>query len=244
MAVVQINQLSKVYPDKKGEVVAVQNITFSVAEGEIVGLLGVNGAGKTTTLRVIATMLKPTSGTVTVAGFDVVNQPEQVRAQLGFMTSSTGLYPRLTGREVLKYFAKLHGMETPAIEQRLPELIHEFALSEFIDRKCDKLSTGQKQRVNIARTAMHRPRLLVLDEPTAGLDVLGARSIVDYVRNTKSSGRSVLFSTHRMEEAEALCDRIVVIHKGRLVADGTISDLRAHTGTSELQGLFLKLIGE
>jgi len=244
VTIVEINRLSKVYPDKKGPVNALQDVSFKTDAGEVVGLLGVNGAGKTTTLRIIATMLQPTSGTVSVAGFSVTEKPEEVRKRIGFMTSTTGLYPRLTGREILRYFGKLSGFDTSGLEQRINEVIREFSLAEYIDRKCDKLSTGQKQRINVARTSLHHPQLLVLDEPTAGLDVLGARTIVDFVRKARSDGQSVLFSTHRMEEAEALCDRIVVIHKGRVVADGTIHDLRAKTGKAGLQDLFLSIIGE
>ena len=244
MSIVEIHRLGKIYPDKKGPVTALQEVSFKAEAGEVVGLLGVNGAGKTTTLRIIATMLLPTSGEVSVAGCSVTAQPEQVRKQIGFMTSTTGLYPRLTGREILRYFGKLNGFDNSNLENRIEEVKREFGLDDFIDRKCDKLSTGQKQRVNVARTCLHRPRLLVLDEPTAGLDVLGARTIVDFVRKSRNEGQSVLFSTHRMEEAEALCDRIVVIHRGRVVADGTIHDLREKTGKSGLQDLFLSIIGE
>ncbi len=244
MAIVDIQRLTKIYPDRKKPVTALQDVTFKINESEIVGLLGVNGAGKTTCLRIIATMLQPTSGEVTVAGFSVATHPNDVRKQIGFMTSTTGLYPRLTGREILSYFGRLHELSDSDLKRRIDEVVNEFQLSEFIDRKCDKLSTGQKQRINVARTSLHRPKLLVMDEPTAGLDVLGARTIVDFVRTSKSLGQSVLFSTHRMEEAEALCDRIVVIHRGRVVSDGTINELRQRTGKNELQHLFLSIIGE
>lgn len=244
MAILEVSELSKTYEDRKKKVEALKCISFQIHRGEIVGLLGVNGAGKTTALRVIVTMLKPTHGTVRVNGFDVVESPEKVRKEIGFLTSSTGLYARLTGRETLAYFGKLHGISEEDISVRIEEVIPMFDLNEFIDRKCDKLSTGQKQRINLARTSLHRPNLLILDEPTAGLDVLGAKSIVRFVRDVKSMGQSVLFSTHRMEEAEALCDRIVIIHQGKLVADSTIRDLRIQTGIDELQDLFLQIIGE
>lgn len=244
MQLLEVNQLTKIYEDKKRRVEALQNVSFHIGMGEVVGLLGVNGAGKTTALRIIVTLLKPTSGTVRVQGFDVIQNPDEVRKQIGFLTASTGLYARLTGREILQYFGKLHAIPENELKLRIDEAIELFGLSEFIDRKCDKLSTGQKQRINLARTSLHRPTLLILDEPTVGLDVLGAKSIVRFIKDVKSKGQSVLFSTHRMEEAEALCDRVIVLHQGKIYADSTLKSLRAETGIDELQELFLHLIGE
>ncbi|MCX7834776.1 MAG: ATP-binding cassette domain-containing protein [bacterium] len=240
----EVIHLSKIYQDRKKTVEAVRDISFQIGKGEIVGLLGVNGAGKTTTLRIIVTLLKPTTGSVFVNGYEVTKEPENVRKQIGFLTASTGLYARLTGRETLMYFGKLHSIPQHELNKRIDEAIQLFHLSEFIDRKCDKLSTGQKQRINLARTTIHQPDLLILDEPTAGLDVLGAKAIVQFIRNVKSRGQSVLFSTHRMEEAESLCDRVIIIHQGKILADSTIKQLRAESGIDELQDLFLHIIDE
>lgn len=225
-----------------GDVQAVREVSLKVAPGEIVGLLGANGAGKTTTMRSLATLIKPDAGELNVAGIDVLEFPQQVRAKLGYQTGDTGLYTRLTPREFLVYFAKLHGLSKAESRQKVDELIGRFQISEYADRVCEGLSTGQKQRVILARTLLHSPPVLVLDEPTSGLDILASRYILDTIRDYAKAGNSVLFSTHVLSEVEYLCDRIYVIHKGRTVANGTRDELLALTGTSTIAEAFLALL--
>ncbi len=238
-------QLSKIFKDKKrGEVRAADGVSLSCQPGEIFGLLGPNGAGKTTTLRMLATILEPTSGSATIAGFDVRTQGQQVRQNIGYLSGSTALYERLTAREMVTYFGELYGLESSQIKSRIEEVFTELDMHEFADRRCDKLSTGQKQRVSIARTILHRPAVLFFDEPTNGLDVVTARTIIRFIRRCRNEGRTVVFSTHIMSEVELLCDRIAVIYNGKVAATGTLEELRAQTGKQVFEQVFLKLIGE
>lgn len=242
---IEVRELTKVFIDKKrGEVRAVDRVSFEAHPGEIYGVLGPNGAGKTTTLRVLATILSPTSGTASIGGCDIVRDSQKVRAQIGYLTGAAGLYERLTARETLGYFGALYGLERPRIEQRIAALAGELDMDEFLDRRCDKLSTGQKQRVSIARAVLHDPPVIFFDEPTSGLDVLAARTVVRYIRRCREQGKTVVFSTHIMSEVEALCDRIAVIHRGRVTAIGTLPELRARTGGANFEQVFLRLIGE
>lgn len=242
---IEANQLSKIFKDKKrGEVRAADGVSFSCKPGEIFGLLGPNGAGKTTTLRMLATILEPTSGSATIAGYDVRTQAQQVRQNIGYLSGSTALYERLTAREMVTYFGALYGLESSVIADRIEEVFTELDMHEFADRRCDKLSTGQKQRVSIARTILHRPAVLFFDEPTNGLDVVTARTIIRFIRRCRSEGRTVVFSTHIMSEVELLCDRIAVIYNGKVAAIGTLEELRAQTGKQVFEQVFLKLIGE
>ena len=235
--------LAKHFEDRKrGEIRAVDGVSFECPPGRIYGLLGANGAGKTTTLRMLATLLKPTAGTATVAGHDVIEKPGCVRGKVGFLAATTALYGRLTGRETLAYFGRLNGMDETAIVARTARLAEEFRLAEFLDLRVDKYSTGMKQRVSIARTVMHDPEVLILDEPTLGLDVLAARGIVAFVRGCRDRGRAVIYSTHVMSEAEKLCDVIGIIHRGRLVAEGTLGDLRARWGAEDLEEIFVRAV--
>jgi sodium transport system ATP-binding protein len=228
-----------------GPTTAVDGLTFSVAAGEIYGLLGPNGAGKTTTLRVLAGMLRPTAGRTRVAGLDVAEDALAVRRRLGFLTSTTGLYGRLTGRELLAYFARLHGMPPAAAEARIAALAAALKLASFFDRRCDAFSTGERQRLSIARAVLADPEVLILDEPTAGLDVLASRFLRDFVRAERDRGKAVLFSTHYLAEAELLCDRIGLLHRGRLLAEGTPAALRAAAGGApSLEEAFLRLVGD
>ncbi|MBI3180987.1 MAG: ABC transporter ATP-binding protein [Myxococcales bacterium] len=222
-----------------GALRAVDRLSLEVRPGEVVGLLGPNGAGKTTALRVLAGLLAPTSGRALLLGFDVTERPLQARRQLGFLTASTGLYERLTVKEVLSTFGRLHGMAEVAITGRLAQLSAELELSEFLDRRCGSLSTGQKQRVSIARAVLHEPAVYVLDEPTASLDPLASSGILEMVRRARGAGKAVLFSTHRMEEAEFLCDRLVFLAAGKAVAEGTPAELRHRSGEPSLTGAFL-----
>jgi len=244
-AAVEARGLSKVYVDRKrGAVEALRELDLECRPGEIYGLLGPNGAGKTTTLRILATILAPTSGSARVAGVDVVSDPLEARRRLGFLSASTGLYPRLTARETLRYFGRLHGLVDDELEQRIEELVASFDMGAFADGRCGALSTGQSQRVSIARAVLHDPPVLILDEPTTGLDILAAGSMIDFIESRRSAGTCVLFSTHILSEAERLCDRIGVIHGGRLLAVGTFDELAARTGREWLEDIFRALVEE
>jgi sodium transport system ATP-binding protein len=240
---IEAERLCKVFQDKKrGEVRAVSNVSFTCKPGQIYGLLGANGAGKTTTLRMLATILEPTEGTARVAGFDLVKDPESVRRNVGFLSTATALYGRLSAFEMVQYFARLYGMEDAAIEKRINELFTRLEMNEFRDRRCDKLSTGMKQKVSIARTLVHDPQVMIFDEPTVGLDVMAARTIVQFIRECRNHGKTVIFSTHVMSEVEKLCDQIGIIHGGRLLAEGTLADLRKESGQEDLEDIFVQLV--
>jgi sodium transport system ATP-binding protein len=236
--------LTKIFRDKKrGEIHAADCVTFRVQPGQIYGLLGANGAGKTTTLRLLATLLAPTSGTATVAGFDVVRDAQKVRANVGFLAASTALYGRLTAREMIGYFGRLNGMNPAAIRARIKQLSAELDMDEFLDRRCEKFSTGMKQKTSIARTLVHDPAVMIFDEPTLGLDVMTARAIVRFVRDCRARGKTVIYSTHVMSEVEKLCDVIGIIHNGKLLAEGTLADLRARHGEQDMEEIFVKAVG-
>ena len=222
---------------------AVQGVTLRVPAGGIVALVGPNGAGKTTTLRMLATLLKPSSGTAELNGFDIVHQPDEVRRQIGFLSGDMGLYGRLTPRETLQFFASLNGLDSARAPGRIAELLAMLDMNAFADVRGDKLSTGMKQKTAIARALLHDPPVLILDEPTSGLDVPTARNIEAAVLNAKHSGKCILYSTHIMEEAEYLCDRIGVISDGKLKAVGTMDELRHATGKQRLREIFLSLLG-
>ena len=226
-----------------GSKTAVAGLSFSVDGGEIYGLLGPNGAGKTTTLRVLAGILTPTSGRAVIAGLDVSADALEVRRRLGFLTNTTGLYARLTGRELLRYFARLHGLAPAATDARIAALVEALDLAPFFERRCEALSTGERQRLSIARAVLHDPAVLILDEPTAGLDVLASRFLRAFVRAERDRGKAVVFSTHYLAEAELLCDRIGLLHHGRLLAEGTPAALRAAAGSAaSLEEAFLRLV--
>jgi sodium transport system ATP-binding protein len=209
---------------------------------EIFGLLGPNGAGKTTCLRLLATILKPTAGTAQVGGADIVRSPEAVRRQVGFLSGDMGSYARLTPTEILAFFGKLNGLESDKLRRRIDEMVETFEIGDFANTKTDKLSTGMKQKVAIARTVVHDPPILILDEPSSGLDVPTARLIENFMLRARESGKCILFSTHVMEEAEYLCDRIGVVHQGKLRALGTMDELRELTGKHRLREIFLDLL--
>ncbi len=242
-AAIATRGLRKVFSDpERGAVEAVRGVDLECRYGEIYGLLGPNGAGKTTTLRMLATILAPTSGEARVAGADVRTQSLEVRRRIGFLSATTGLYPRLTAREMLRYFGELHGLARDALEERIAELIATFQLDPFADQRCESLSSGQKQRVSIARAVLHDPPVLILDEPTTGLDVLATSDMIDFIASRRSAGICVLFSTHILSEAERLCDRIGVIHRGELLESGTLEELRALTGHTYLDEIFKALV--
>ena len=242
---IEVCELAKTFQDKKrGMVRAVDGVSFSCQPGEVFGLLGPNGAGKTTLLRMLATILQPTSGSATIAGFDLRTHPQEVRQNIGFLSGSAALYERMTAREMVAYFGSLYGLSTEEVNRRIVKVFAQLDMNEFSDRRCDKLSTGQKQRVSIARTILHQPQVLFFDEPTNGLDVIASRSITRFIRGCRDEGRTVLFSTHIMSEVEALCDRIAVIYDGKIAAIGTLEELRASTGKQAFEHVFLALIGE
>lgn len=241
---VRTHELKKYFHEKKtGTKKAVDGVSFEARPGRILGLLGVNGAGKTTTLRMLSTVIKPTSGTAEVAGFDVLREPAKVRASIGFMSTSTALYGRLTSKEVIAYFGGLYGLEGARLEERMKYVMEKLQIHEFADRLCDKLSTGQKQRVNIARTILHDPPVLFFDEPTAGLDVVTSQSVMEFIEEARDNGKTVIFSTHIMSEVERLCDDIVVVHDGIVMGRGTVQSLREETGQQSLERAFLSLVG-
>jgi len=241
---IQVQELSKTFSDpKRGTRLAVDRVSFEVRSGEVFGLLGPNGAGKTTTLRLIATLLKPSSGTAHVNGFDILKEPGKVREQIGFLSGDMGLYGRLTPREILDFFGKLNGMDPQRRLRRIGELFTLFDMQSFADVRTDKLSTGMKQKTSIARTMLHDPPVLILDEPSSGLDVPTARTIETAIMDAKRAGKCIVYSTHVMEEAEYLCDRIGVISDGQMKMTGTMDELRAATGKHRLREIFLDLLG-
>jgi sodium transport system ATP-binding protein len=241
---IQVSGLSKKFSDpKRGTRLAVDNVSFEVQAGEVFGLLGPNGAGKTTTLRMLATLLKPSSGTATLNGLDIARQPEKVREQIGFLSGDMGLYGRLTPLEILDFFGRLNGMDATRRASRIQFLVTRLDMQSFAGVRTDKLSTGMKQKTAIARTMLNDPPVLILDEPTSGLDVPTARTIETTIVEAKTAGKSVLYSTHVMEEAEYLCDRIGVISDGKLKMTGTMEELRAATGKQRLREIFLDLLG-
>ena len=241
---IEARALTKTFRDKKrGEIHAAENVSFQVAPGQIYGLLGANGAGKTTTLRMLATLLQPTSGSATVAGFDVIAESQKVRANVGFLAASTALYGRLTARETMAYFGRLNGIPDAEIKVRTQRLADELDMHEFLDRRCEKFSTGMKQKTSIARTLIHDPAVMIFDEPTLGLDIMAARTIVKFVRECRGRGKTVIYSTHIMSEVEKLCDVIGIIHGGRLLAEGSLADLRARYGEQDMEEIFVKAIG-
>ncbi len=243
-SMLQVRELSKSFSDpKRGMRKAVDRVSFEVRAGEVFGLLGPNGAGKTTTLRLIATLLKPTAGTATLNGFDINREPEKVREQIGFLSGDMGLYGRLSPREILDFFGRLNHMEAQRRSKRIDEMLRMFEMDSFADVRTDKLSTGMKQKTAIARTMLHDPPILILDEPTSGLDVPTSRTIESAIVEAKRAGRCIVYSTHVMEEAEHLCDRIGVISDGRLKITGTMDELRAATGRQRLREIFLELLG-
>jgi ABC-type multidrug transport system ATPase subunit len=243
MDTISVDNLVKVFPTPDGrEKRAVDGVSFRVQPGNIYGLLGPNGAGKTTTLRMISGLVTPTSGTARVAGHDVTTEPLAVKRSIGFLTANTGLYQRLTPRDVFRYFGELQGYTRERAEARAEELIRWLDMSDFADLRCGALSTGQRQRTNIGRALVADPPVLVMDEPTLGLDVLSNRMILEFIRRERQAGKTIILSTHYLDEAEDMCDLIGLLHNGRIVAEGTIEALRAQSGQERLSAIFLDLV--
>jgi sodium transport system ATP-binding protein len=226
-----------------GRVHALQGVTFDAPDGQITGLLGPNGAGKTTTLRVLYTLLRPDRGAACVDGLDVVRERLEVQRRIGALPDSHGLYPRLTARENIRYYGNLHGLEGPQLEGTIYRLSQLLEMEEFIDRRSEGFSTGQRMKVAIARALVHQPQNVLLDEPTNGLDVMSTRAMRNFIQRLKQDGCCVLFSSHIMQEVTALCDRIVVIAQGRVVASGSDEELKQLTGKTNLEDAFVALIG-
>jgi sodium transport system ATP-binding protein len=238
---IEASSLRKTF--NKGRVVAVDDVSFTAEDGRITGLLGPNGAGKTTTLRMLYTLLRPESGRMRIDGIDPESQPLAIKRALGVVPDSRGLYDRLTARENVRYYGRLHGMDKAAIERRIDHLADILDMGEFIDRRSAGFSQGQRVKVAIARALIHDPRTILLDEPTNGLDVMTTRALREFLRRLRSEGRCVVLSTHIMQEVAALCDRIVIIAEGRVAAEGTAEQLLRRSGEENLEDAFVKLIG-
>ena len=243
VSMIKVDGLTKVFPNPDGtEKTAVDHIAFEVHAGEIYGLLGPNGAGKTTTLRMISGLLRPTAGRVWIADEEVTGRPELVKRHIGYLTANTGLYARLTPQEMLGYFATLYDMPHDRARARIAELVEWLGMADYLRLRCGALSTGQKQRVSIARALIADPPILVLDEPTLGLDVLSNRLILQFIRTQADAGKAVLLSTHALDEIDQMCRRMGLIHNGRLIAEGELSVLRQQTGRQRLSEVFLQLV--
>lgn len=239
---IDVRHLTKTFPLSGGrDLTAVDGISFSVHAGEVYGLLGPNGAGKTTTLRMLLGLLGPTDGYAAIGGFRSVDFPDEVKRRVGLVAANTGLYQYLTARELLLFFADLYGVSVENARAELDRLAQLLGLNEYIDRPCSTLSTGQRQRVNLARALIHRPPVMLLDEPTLGLDVLGTQVITEFIALLRDEGKAVILCTHHLDEAERICSRFGLLNRGKIVAEGTLGELRAQTGCGTLVEMFLKL---
>lgn len=240
---IEIKNVSKVFHDKKaGDVFAVKEVSATIEKGEIFGLLGPNGAGKTTLLRIMSTIMSPTEGTIDINGYNVTTQPEDVKRSIGFLSGNTKLYKKLTPVETLRFFGSFYGIEKKVLEERINRILESLDMVSFKDKVVEKLSTGQVQKTSIARCLIHDPEVYILDEPTLGLDILTSRSIIDFILKEKQNGKTIIFSTHYMEEADALCDRIGLIHQGKLIETGSIKELKLKTGKTNIRDIFLHYI--
>ena len=242
---IQLENVTKQYaPGRKQPTTsssAVDDISLTCQPGRVFSLLGPNGAGKTTTLRMIATILQPTSGRISVAGYDTVRQSAQVRSQIGFLTGSTHLYDRLTPAETVRYFGRLHGLDRPTIAQRQEQLFDQLGIHAFASKRVGQLSTGMKQKVSIARTMIHDPAVVIFDEPTSGLDVITAHNIIELIRECRQAGKTVIFSSHIMSEVDLLCDDLAIVNQGKLIYQDTMSHFRQQAGSSLTEG-FIRIV--
>jgi ABC-2 type transport system ATP-binding protein/sodium transport system ATP-binding protein len=240
---IEVSHLCRRFAVPGGEVLAVDDVSFAVAAGEVFGLLGPNGAGKTTTVRIILGLLRPTSGRAAVAGYSTALFPTEVKRRVGLVSATAGLYPRLSVGEFLLFFADLYGVPPGPARAERHRLARILGLTDLLDRRCATLSTGQRQRVQLARALIHRPPVLLLDEPTLGLDVIGSQVVAEFLAYLRGQGKAVLLTTHRLEEAERQCDRFGLMHRGRLVQCGTLDELRRATACGSLVEMFLQLTG-
>jgi sodium transport system ATP-binding protein len=240
---IHVHELTKTYADlRRGKIVALDGVTFQAHAGEIFGLLGPNGAGKTTALRILSTVLRPTSGAAEVNGYNVVTQPSEVRHQIGFVSANTAVYDRMTAWEMVEYFGRLYGLPDDVLRPRMEEIFTRLQMNEIRDLLGAKMSTGMKQKVSIARSIVHDPPVVIFDEATSGLDVLVARAMQAIVAQLREEGKCVVFSTHIMREAERLCDRVAIVHRGRILSCGTLEELRERHEQPDLEELFFQLI--
>ncbi|WP_372369144.1 ATP-binding cassette domain-containing protein [Candidatus Uabimicrobium sp. HlEnr_7] len=239
---IEVNSVSKVFEDNSQRTKALKEVSFSCNSGEIFGLLGPNGAGKTTCLRILSTVLCPTTGNAKVANYDVVNDPQEVRRRIGFISGNTGIYDRLTPHETILYFGKLYGLSTKYLKNRCEEIYEMFQMKDFIHTLNGKLSTGMKQKVSIARTIVHDPPVLIFDEPTANLDILVAKNVLNFILDCREKGKCIILSTHIMSEAQKLCDRIGIIHQGELLVQGKMEDLYEKHNCRDIEDIFFSLI--
>ncbi len=235
--------LTKRFNSRRGAIDAAVDVSFECPAGQIFGLLGPNGAGKTTTLRMLATILTPTEGTAAIAGFDVRTQPGEVRERIGFLATETGLYDRFTARETLRFFGRINNLTSEEIRSRSDEIFAMLDMSELADRRVGTFSTGEKQKLSLARSILHDPPVLILDEPTFGLDVMAARTVVETIGLFREQGRTIILSTHIMRVAEKLCDRIGILYRGRLHALGTLEELTDRFGGEDLEEIFFSAVG-
>ena len=239
---VDVRDLVKEFPSASGTVLAVNGVSMQVFPGEVYGLLGANGAGKTTTLRMMLGLQRPTSGTVCIAGYDAATQPLEIKRSVSLVSSSSGLYQWLTPREIMLYLADLYDVPAEQAAARVELLADLFDLRSFLDRRCAGMSTGQQQRINLARSLMHDPPVVLMDEPTRGLDIVGSRRIFEYTAHLRQQGKAVIFCTHRLDEAQRLCCRFGLMFRGQLRLEGTLEDLQQRTGREHLTDMFLDLV--
>jgi sodium transport system ATP-binding protein len=242
---IHVHELTKYYSDlRRGRFVALGGISFHAQPGQIYGILGPNGAGKTTVLRILSTVLRPSSGTATINGCDVLTQSDQVRRQIGFMSANTAVYDRMTGWEMVEYFGRLHGMAEEPLRRRMEQLFEQLKMNDTRDVLGAKMSSGMKQKVSVARAVVHDPPVLIFDEPTLGLDVLVARALLRSVTELREHGKCILFSTHIMREAEKICDRVAILYRGQILAEGALDELRDQHRQHDLEELFFRLISQ
>jgi sodium transport system ATP-binding protein len=240
---IQVENLTKSFHDlRRGNVLAVDHISFEARPGEVLGLLGPNGAGKTTAMRILCTVLRPTEGSARVAGFDVGTEAAQVRKNIGFLSANTAIYDRMSAWELVEYFAQLYGLEDALLQERMEYVFEILQMNPFRDVLGAKLSTGMRQKVSIARAIVHDPPVLIFDEPTAGLDVLVGRAVMQSIEALRSIGKCILFSTHIMREVEKLCDRVAILSRGKIQACGTLAELREYYRQDDLEELFFRLV--
>src|SRR5438128_1011574 len=240
---IRVENLTKSFRDlRRGQVLAVDHISFEAHAGEVFGLLGPNGAGKTTAMRILCTVLRPTSGTARVAGFEVVQEATQVRRHIGFLSANTAIYDRMSAWELVEYFGRLYGLEGQHLQDRMEEVFRTLQMHEFRDVLGAKMSTGMRQKVSIARAIIHDPPVMIFDEPTLGLDVLVARAVLQNIERLRDEGKCILYSTHIMREVEKLCDRVAIVSKGRIQAMGTLTELRDMYREQDLEELFFQLV--
>ena len=241
---IHVQNLTKRFNDPSAKVNAVDGVSFDVRPGEIFGLLGPNGAGKTTCLRILSTVLRPSGGLAEVAGYNVATNPADVRANIGFLSGNTGIYDRMTAFEMVEYFGRLYGLDEETLKERINTIFDTLQIHDFSDVLGSKMSTGMKQKVSIARTIIHDPPVLIFDEPTLGLDILVARNVLNQIAMLREQGKCIIFSTHIMREVEKLCDRIAIIHRGRILAMGTKEELEEQHHEQDVEELFFDLITE